>query len=132
MSFLRRAAAPALIVAAAAALAWAPSSLEAARRHVHLEKSSPAEGETVVAPKSVSLWFSEKVDLKMTNVKVADAKGAAAAIGALKRDTATKAPVTADFTTPLAPGAYTLNWSVAGADGHPQKGTVKFSVKAAH
>jgi methionine-rich copper-binding protein CopC len=115
-----------------ASLAFAPDSY-AARRHVHLKKSSPAENEALAAsPKTISLWFSEKVDLKVTSVKLADAKGVAASLGALKRDTTAEAPVVAEVTKPLAPGSYTINWSVAGEDGHPQKGAVKFTVKATH
>jgi methionine-rich copper-binding protein CopC len=118
--------------ALAASLAFAPNSF-AARRHVHLEKSTPADKEVLAtSPKTISLWFSEKVDLKVTTVKLVDDKGVAAALGALKADTTKGAPVIADVTKPLAAGSYTLNWSVAGADGHPQKGAFKFSVKAAH
>jgi methionine-rich copper-binding protein CopC len=133
MSISRRALTLALTVAAVFGVASAPASLEAARRHVHLKKSTPADKEALVAsPKSISLWFSEKVDLKLTTLKLADAKGVAATLGALKRDTTAEAPVVADLTAPIAPGSYTLSWSVAGADGHPQKGSVKFTVKAAH
>ena len=115
-----------------ASLAFAPNSF-AARRHVRLEKSSPTDKEVLAtSPKAVSLWFSEKVDLKITTLKLVDEKGTALALGALKRDTTDKAPVMADVTKPLAPGAYSLNWSAAAADGHPEKGVVKFSVKAAH
>jgi methionine-rich copper-binding protein CopC len=115
-----------------ASLAFAPDSF-AARRHVHLKKSTPANKETVTgSPKSISLWFSEKVELAVTNVKVADAKGVAAELGALKREAADTAPVVTDVLKPLGAGRYTLTWSVAGKDGHPQKGTVSFTVKAAH
>lgn len=116
----------------AASLVLAPDTF-AARRHVHLEKSSPADNETLAAaPKAISLWFSEKVDLKVTSVKLVDAKGAAAALGALRRDTTAKAPVVADVTKPLAAGSYTISWSAAALDGHPEKGTIRFVVKAAH
>jgi methionine-rich copper-binding protein CopC len=118
--------------AVAASLVFAPESM-AARRHVHLERSSPANKETVTgSPRSISLWFSEKVDLAVTNVKIAGAKGVVAELGALKRAAADTAPVVADVLKPLGAGNYVLSWSVAGKDGHPQKGTVNFTVKAAH
>jgi methionine-rich copper-binding protein CopC len=118
--------------AIAASLVFAPESF-AARRHVHLKKSTPADKETLASsPKSISLWFSEKVELAVTTVKVADAKGVAAQLSALRREAADTAPVIADVTKPLADGKYTLTWSVAGKDGHPQKGTVSFVVKATH
>lgn len=133
MTISRRALALALTIAGVFAAASSPGSLEAARRHVHLRKSTPAAKETLAgSPKSISLWFSEKVDLKLTTLKLADANGVAATLGALQRDTIADAPVTAEVSRPIAPGSYTLSWSVAGADGHPQKGTVKFTVKAAH
>ena len=116
----------------AASLVLANDSF-AARRHVSLKKSSPAANDTLAtSPKAISLWFNEKVELAVTTVKIADAKGVAASLGALKRDAAADAPVVADVTKPMAAGSYTLSWLVAGADGHPAKGTVTFVVKAAH
>ncbi|MFI5312213.1 MAG: copper resistance protein CopC [Gemmatimonadales bacterium] len=35
------------------------------------------------------------------------------------------------MTKSLAPGWYTVNWSTAAKDGHPEKGTFAFAVKPA-
>ena len=118
--------------AAPESAAIGPELAHAARRHVSLKKSSPAANDTLAAsPKVISLWFSEKVDLAVTTVKVAGRDGAAAPLGKLARDATADAPVTAEVLKPLAAGPYTITWVVAGADGHPIKGTVNFVVKAA-
>jgi methionine-rich copper-binding protein CopC len=95
-------------------------------------KSEPAANDTVPAPAAVRLWFSEKVELKVTTVKLVSAAGGAVAVGTLSRSDAERdAPVVATITKPLGPGAYTVNWSTAANDGHPTKGTVDFVVKSA-
>ena len=101
-------------------------------RHVHLAKSDPSANDTTVAPKAVRLWFSEKVELKVTTVKLASAAGSAVALGRLSRsDTDTDAPVVATISQALVPGGYTVSWSTASKDGHAAKGTIDFVVKAA-
>lgn len=111
------------VVAVAAAFA-APA------RHVALKKSNPAANDTLAAsPAALQLWFNEKVELGVLTVKLADAKGVATTLGALKQEVGADAPITAAVTKPLAAGAYSISWSVAGKDGHPTQGKVPFVVK---
>lgn len=100
-----------------------------ARRHTKLVRSTPAAGETLSAsPKSLALWFSEKVPLKVTTVKLTG-QGGPVTLGAPSRDdTTADAPVVLTISAPLAPGKYTVAWSVAGDDGHPVKGNFAFTV----
>src|SRR5947199_7014244 len=79
--------------------------------HAHLVKSQPAANDTLVAaPPAVRLWFSEKVELPITKVKLSDGRGAAVALGALTRqDTCEQAPIVAPLGKPLAPGSYVVN-----------------------
>ena len=101
-------------------------------RHVHLAKSDPSANDTTASPKAVRLWFSEKVELKVTTVRLASAAGSSIALGKLSRsDTVTDAPVVATISRVLAPGFYTVSWSTASKDGHAAKGTIDFVVKAA-
>ena len=62
----------------AAAAPIAPSAPTATLPfHTKLVKSAPAANDTLAtAPTSVSLWFNEKVDLKVTTVKLTGAAGA--------------------------------------------------------
>lgn len=129
----------ATVAAAVVALAVsssAPAAAEAAvaLRHARLVKSVPAKDSTVESPKIIQLWFSEKVSLPLVTVTVVHAGGAAAELGKAAYDgpAAPESPLTLAVKAPLAPGSYTLNWTVAGADGHPVKGSFGFAVKAAH
>jgi methionine-rich copper-binding protein CopC len=120
------------IFTAPIAFAARPVATTAARFHTKLLKSTPAANDTLAtAPTAISLWFNEQVELKVTTVKLSGAAGSVK-IGAVTRDEKTKdAPVVATIPTPLAAGSYTVNWSVAGDDGHPVKGTFAFVVKGA-
>jgi methionine-rich copper-binding protein CopC len=119
---------------AAAVLAVVPSAMPGAmaRRHAYLVKSEPAAHDTTSAPRAVRLWFSEKVELKVTRIKLANASGDAVRMNkpAPAGDDA-DAPIVATVAETLAPGAYTVRWSTAGKDGHPSKGTIDFVVKSA-
>jgi methionine-rich copper-binding protein CopC len=76
-------------------------------------------------------WFSERVDLAVTTIKVADAAGAMIALSPLTRpDTSAKAPVLTNVTGAVSAGTYTVSWITAGHDGHPAKGKFEFVVKA--
>jgi methionine-rich copper-binding protein CopC len=115
------------------------AAFTAPARHVALKKSNPAANDTLAAsPVALQLWFNEKVELGVLTVKLADAKGVAIPLGALKQAATADAPTTADapittaLSKPLADGSYSISWSVAGTDGHPMQGKVPFVVKAAH
>lgn len=102
-----------------------------ARFHTKLLKSSPSAHDTLaVSPKSVSLWFTEKVELPMTTVKLSGTSDAAT-VGAPARDEKIDgAPIVVPVTKPLEDGSYTISYTVAGKDGHPTKGTIEFVVKS--
>ena len=99
--------------------------------HAHLVKSDPAANDTLAAaPKAMRFWFSERVDLPVTRVKLVNASGVAMKLSAVTRsDTAVAAPVVVGVLGALGAGTYTVHWSTAAADGHPQKGEFVFVVK---
>jgi len=103
------------------------------RRHTHLIKSEPASNDTLAnSPRAIRLWFTERVELPVTTVRLADAAGRPVALDPLARpDTGQAAPVVAPVKKPLAPGGYVVTWSTAARDGHPANGTFGFVVKAA-
>jgi methionine-rich copper-binding protein CopC len=102
-----------------------------ARRHAYLLKSEPAAHDTTVAPRAVRLWFSEKVELRVTRIRLLNAAGDTVRTKkpAPASDDA-DAPIVATIGATLVPGAYTVNWSTAGKDGHPSRGTIDFVVKS--
>lgn len=119
-------------IAALAALgAISAAATPVALFHPKLLKSSPSAHDTLtVSPKSLSLWLSEKVELPMTTVKLFGA-GGAASLGAPSRDEKiADAPLIVPVMKPLDDGNYTINYTVAGKDGHPAKGTIDFVVKS--
>jgi methionine-rich copper-binding protein CopC len=103
------------------------------RRHTHLTKSEPADNDTLArSPRALRLWFTERVELAVTTVKLANAAGAPVTLASVARpDGGQDAPVVALLKTPLAAGAYVVTWTTAALDGHPAKGTFGFVVKAA-
>lgn len=104
-----------------------------ARRHTHLEKSEPAANDTLGrSPTAIRLWFSEKVELAVTTVKLTNGAGAPVALAPLARpDTGEKAPVVTALLKPVPPGNYVVTWVTAAKDGHPSNGTIAFNVRAA-
>lgn len=102
--------------------------------HTHLVKSEPAANDTLSrAPRALRLWFSERVELAVTTVKLADQSGAPIALAPLARpDTGEAAPVVASLAKSIPPGHYVVSWSTAAKDGHPSKGTIPFVIRAAH
>lgn len=121
---------------AALAVFSAPSGLvppvfELGRRHVKLVKSSPAAGGTVTgSPTSVRLWFSERVEISLSRVKLVDASGSTVSSGKGARIPGeTDAAFMVDFRAPLPAGTYVVQWITATADGHPMKGDFRFAVR---
>ncbi|MEP6621212.1 MAG: copper resistance CopC family protein [bacterium] len=98
--------------------------------HTRLLKSEPLANDTVkAAPRALKLWFSEKVELPVTSVKLTDATGAAIRLSlAARPDSAESAPVIVGVVGPLVAGSYRVSWSTAAKDGHPAKGTFSFVV----
>ncbi|MBA5686388.1 copper homeostasis periplasmic binding protein CopC [Rugamonas apoptosis] len=112
-----------------AAMAAATLASPFAAAHASLKSSNPAAGATVDAsPNEVTLTFNEKVEPAFSSITIADSQGKNVAPDKAKVDASNPAilrlPVPA-----LASGTYTVNWAVAGHDGHRRKGDFKFSVK---
>ncbi|MBM4193197.1 MAG: copper resistance protein CopC [Gemmatimonadetes bacterium] len=105
----------------------------ATARHTELKKSSPKANDTLtVAPKELQFWFSQKIELPTSSVRLSGPGGAVVATGALHGQATADAPVVAAVTGAMAPGAYTIAWVAGSKDGHAVKGTIAFVLKAAH
>ncbi len=115
----------------AAVLTLAALTPQPVAAHANLVRSEPAAGSVLdQAPSQVQLWFSEAVELKLSDVRLLDGSGKV-----VNRESVR--PVLGDplaLVLPLpelSPGVYTVVWRVTSAvDGHTTSGTVPFSVGA--
>jgi copper resistance protein C len=97
--------------------------------HMKVEKTEPADGATLAAaPAHVQLFLTEKPDLKVTKVELAGASGKVTLGPAHMMGEKT---LMAAVTGKMAQGKYTVSWQTAGNDGHLQKGSFAFTLKAA-
>ena len=96
--------------------------------HAHLKAATPAAGGSVAsAPSELDLDFSEDLNLKFSGVTVKGPDGAVetGAASLAKDNTRLVVPLK----TPLAAGAYTVDWHALSADGHKTKGSYSFTVE---
>jgi copper transport protein len=102
-----------------------------AAAHSVLERSQPAAGSTVQdPPRRVVLTFSEAPDVKLSLVKLIDARGAAVpGVSAPQSVPGDKLSLQVAPATPLADGTYTVNYrAVSAVDGHVDSGAFAFGV----
>ena len=95
--------------------------------HSEWRGSTPAEGARLAAPPAeVTLRFNEAV--QVTYLRLLDAAGRPFAV----RRTSDAAPRREERATPespLPPGPWRLEWRAISADGHPIRGTLRFTVE---
>jgi methionine-rich copper-binding protein CopC len=96
-----------------------------ASAHTKLVSSTPARDARVTTLTQVTLVFSEHVTL--AQVQVRDAKGGRHQAGAARVNGAT---VTQQVAAGLPAGAYTVDYRVVSADGHPVEESLPFAITA--
>ena len=118
----RRALVPALLASLlVASAAWAV--------HATLVKALPAiDGTVPAAPTTLTLWFSERPDVALSNVRLRGPDSALVATGAPRAAADTMA-IVSEVRGPLAPGVYTVLYRTAGPDGHVMRGSYKFTLQ---
>ncbi|MSR01149.1 MAG: copper resistance protein CopC [Gemmatimonadetes bacterium] len=97
--------------------------------HNELTKSVPAADAALPAsPKTIRLWFAEKVEPKFSSITLQKPDSTKIEIG---KPQATDDPksIVSEVPTALPAGAYVIRWRTAGTDGHAVRGSFKFSVK---
>jgi copper transport protein len=115
---------PAALAIAAAAVLATPALLFA---HARLVRSSPAANDSLaVAPTSLSLWFSEKPELRFTSIQLLDAAGASTPLG--QPTSIAENGVSLSITRSLGSGTYSVAWRTAASDGHATNGKFSFRV----
>lgn len=117
--FLALLSAAMLLVAAFPGSAWA---------HGALRRSEPAEGaHLAVAPRELRLTFTEAVELNFARLALSGPNGPVA-LGALALAPDSATVLVATIAGALVAGPYTVAWQVAGEDGHPVRGQIRFMI----
>ena len=97
--------------------------------HARLLRSTPADNAVLVeSPTALSLWFSEKPELRLTKIQLLDSAGKAIPVGAVARIATDAMGVTVGITDSLPNGRYSISWRTTGADGHLSTGKISFTV----
>jgi methionine-rich copper-binding protein CopC len=95
--------------------------------HARLVRSAPAVNARVSAsPTSLSLWFSERPELRYTSIELVDSAGGVIPHGPIT--SIDSMGVTAPIAATLAPGRYSVAWRTAAADAHGTSGRLAFLV----
>ena len=121
--------------AAVAVLAAPLTAPTAAFAHAKVVASTPTQGATVKAPRSVMLTFNEALlpPTAAASIVMTAMPGMANHGEMVIRNFTTKwangnKTMTLSLKQPLRAGSYDVRWQAAGADGHRMKGKVSFTV----
>jgi methionine-rich copper-binding protein CopC/putative copper export protein len=95
--------------------------------HARLVRSSPAINARLSEPPvSLSLWFSERPELRFTSIELVDSAGTVIPHGPIV--SIDSMGVSAPIIASLKPGRYSIAWRTAAADGHGTSGRFVFFV----
>ena len=112
-----------LLVALSLALTFATP----ARAHTNVDKTSPAEGQTVSAGAvTLEVKFTDKI-LDLANSSEIVLKGENGSISGIGCISVTDRGITAEAFVGTA-GAYKVSWRTVAEDGHPIEGSFSFTV----
>ncbi len=101
-----------------------------AQAHAHLISANPAPNATVAAGvKAIALHFSEAPMTRFSGVDLMAAGGAKVAAMPASVAPKDRKTLTIALKTPLAPGAYKVNWRAVTADTHRVQGSYSFKVR---
>jgi copper transport protein len=97
--------------------------------HPDLRRSSPAANDTLqTAPSEIRLVFGEPIEARFSNLELRGPAGTRIPLDSVHVARGLELVGTPGFD--LAPGKYEIRWQVAGADGHPIRGSIEFAVAA--
>jgi methionine-rich copper-binding protein CopC len=103
--------------------------VSAASAHAFLDHASPSVGSTVAQPpKTITLWFTEKLEPAFSGVEVFDASGGRVDLSS--QVVSSDATVLRAELKPLPPGTYKVVWRVVSVDTHATNGDFTFRVTA--
>lgn len=97
--------------------------------HGVLQRAVPAQNARVATvPRELRLTFNEPVVLAFAAIELVGPNGQPVTLGPLAHAPDSARILVTPVPGTLAAGTYTVNWRVAGADGHPVRGTYRFTV----
>jgi methionine-rich copper-binding protein CopC len=103
-----------------------------ASAHARLKRAVPPVGGVVSAnsvPAEIRIWFSERVEVSLSEIQVVNAAGLRFDNGELRLDEADPTELHLAL-KPLAPGRYRVVWRVISMDTHKTNGTFPFRVRS--
>jgi putative copper export protein/methionine-rich copper-binding protein CopC len=99
--------------------------------HIRLESSLPAAGATVdVPPTTLRLRFSAHIEARYTTLVAVTADGRRIPLEGFVFEPNSDRELNVPFPA-VPPGAVTIEWRTAGADGHVLEGSFAFTIRAA-
>ena len=97
--------------------------------HGALKSSVPAAGSHLDrVPREIRLTFNESAERAFTRISLVRADGRTIALRPVAIPTDSPRVASATISEVLAPGVYTVQWQFGGRDGHPVRGTFRFTV----
>lgn len=98
--------------------------------HGALKSSVPTAGASLdTVPTELRLLFNERVELRLSKVMLFGPDGASIPIPSVRFGDASEVLLVTGPLMALAPGRYEVRWQVAGADGHPTRGSFTFAIR---
>ena len=98
-----------------------------AHAHIRLDQSSPGRDEVLqVMPSHLRLVFSGRIESRYTSVTLTAPDGAVVPTGDVVFVGGSDREITLELPALTQPGAYTVRWRTAGADGHVLEGSYAF------
>ena len=120
---------PVVSAALLVVLVLSPSTASA---HGNLKASQPAAGAVIAQlPRLLRLDFTEAPELAFTRVTLIGPDRDTLPLSALRLVSESRRSVMADVRGEGRAGTYTVDWRMAGADGHPMHGRFSFTVQPA-
>ena len=118
-----------MVISGLLLLATAAFSRPTAAFHLRLERSDPAADTTIAAaPDSIRLWFSERVQINVTTIRLTTAGGDEIETAPAHLGTGVRAPVIAAVRGRGASGRYQVAWQTMSRDGHVVRGAFSYIV----
>ena len=101
----------------------------AASAHAYLVRTVPSASGTVnVAPRTVSLTFSEAVEPRFAIISVTDKDATSAVTGPVTRSASSATTLDVPLRSGLPQGWYLVYWRAISIDGHPVQGAFTFAI----
>ena len=97
--------------------------------HAHLLSADPSGAAVAASPTSLTLGFSEGLEIGFTGISLTSASGAAILTRSAHLAPGDHKVLVIPLAQPLGPGAYTVRWHALSTDGHTTQGTYSFTVK---